>query len=151
MQRLNPNKADALSVVAALMVRPELQSAINRIETLQHLVVAYSNGKDLVTDELLDRLINRWLRNEIANSEEQPADAFVVNVATPRGNRRLLTGDWEAADYWVRTLLAVIEPMPDDEHSREIKSNFLGLLAISEEIIGKIGLDRNIPSTQRDS
>ena len=139
-------KYDAKSAVAqlgALLTVPELQANTVRLETLVHLAVAHCHGCSRPGVTQIDEWLNNHLGNTgIARLEDPAEDVFVTNVGTPEGNRRIFSGIWHSNDYFVQI---VIDTLCDSKAPRECRTLLVpafALLALSDCIAERVGLQR---------
>src|SRR6476620_1851012 len=79
--------------------------------------------------------------------EDPPEDVFVSNVITPNGNFRIFEGTWESSDFYLQTILSVVETLPDNDASRQLRREVLAILKLSEEVAARRGLARFSPGS----
>jgi len=126
---------DPIEVAATfggLLTMPELQSNCVRLEVLAHLAVAYCQGhKKPPTKE-----VSRWFfefGSSTAGRMEDPAeDVFVSNIASSRGNFRVIDGIWESAGFYLQRIINVVEGMPAGGDYDTLRSHVYTLLALSD-------------------
>lgn len=115
-----------------LLTTPQLQSNCIRLEVLAHLAVAYSGGRKKPNSNDISRWFSR-LGDEMAGRLEDPAeDMFVSNIATPRGNFRVLEGVWESAGFYLQRLVNVVEGMPVGGGYALIRNRIYAMLKLSD-------------------
>ena len=98
--------ASCAAAVGGLLTVPRFAPYRIRLETLAHLVVAYSRGERALSRKRARRWLGRILgESHAARMEDPPEDVFVSNVHTTRGNYRLFPGGWESAHSILQQLL----------------------------------------------
>jgi hypothetical protein len=125
---------DVAATFGGLLTVPELQSNCIRLETLAHLALAFCRGrkKPHSTD------ISRWyseIGEDWAGRMEDPAeDMFVSNIATSRGNFRVLGGVWESAGFYLQRIVNVVEGMPQGRGYDRLGDSIYALLRLSDVV-----------------
>jgi len=144
LKSFHPFRSAAL--VAGLLTQPSLQANTLRIELLIHLLVGFAakNRKPSRPQ------IAHWLNSELGSTvfammEDPPEDVFVSNVTTAAGNFRIFEGLWESSDFYLQRVLNVVEKLPDNENSRQLKREILAILKLSEEMAAQRRLARFSP------
>src|SRR6266540_1208715 len=139
LERFDPLTSAAL--VSGLLTEPSLQSNTVRIELLIHLLLAFGRGNRNPGE----REIARWINSELgatvfALMEDPPEDVFVSNVTTGEVNIRIFEGVWESSDFYLQRILNVVETLPDDDASRQLRREVFAILRLSEEMAVRRGL-----------
>jgi len=149
LERFDPLTSAAL--VAGLLTEPSLQANTLRIELLVHLLLAFAVGNRKVGRREIDRWINRELgATSFALMEDPPEDVFVSNATTPHGNLRIFEGTWESSDFYLQRLLNVVETLPNNGASRQLRREVYAILKLNEEMATRRGLARFSPGGGRD-
>jgi hypothetical protein len=134
---------ETAATFGGLLTVPELQSNCVRLETLAHLALAFCCGRT----KPQSRDVSRWFAefgHGMAGRLEDPAeDVFVSNIATPRGNFRILEGTWEASGFYLQRFVNVVEAMPQGSGYAEIRECIYALLKISNLVCERAHLTRN--------
>jgi hypothetical protein len=136
------------ALVAGLLTEPSLQANTLRIELLIHLLLAFAVGnRNAGRPEIV-----RWIDSELGTTvfalmEDPPEDVFVSNVITPNGNFRIFEGTWESSDFYLQTILNVVETLPDNNASRQLRREVLAILKVSEKVAARRGLARFSPGS----
>ena len=138
--------ASCAAAVGGLLTVPRLAPYGVRLETLAHLVVAYSRGHR----SLSRRRAGRWLGRVLADShaarmEDPPEDVFVSNVHTNRGNYRLFPGGWESAHANLQQLLDSMLQQSHPESWVTITEPVDSLLRLSDAMAERAGVERWTP------
>ena len=140
------NKYDpksAIPLIGSLLTIPELQANTIRLETLVHLAVAYCDGSESVPVPQIGRWLNNYLENSnIARLEDPSEDVFVGNVRTSKGNRRIFNGIWPSNDYFVQTILDIMDDPKVPREWRDLLRPVVSLLALSESVAERLSLRR---------
>jgi hypothetical protein len=125
---------------AGLLTAPELQANCYRLEYLVHLAIAYCEGKDKPTQDLVQRTF-KILGDGVCGMAEDPVeDVFVSLVNTPRGNFRVLEGIREGHGFHLQRILDVVERMPLKQPFLGIHHGVEALLKLSEAVAERAGL-----------
>lgn len=131
-----------LSVISGIATVPHFQANSYRIELLAQLVVACCKGKRIPTWQNVSHWLNRHVGDfDITRMEDPSEDTFVVNVITPIGDFRVLSGLWEAADS-ASTLLIETITLTSDVSQKSCLHSVIELLRLSDAMIDKAGLPR---------
>ena len=141
LKPFHPIKAVAL--IAGLLTLPMLQANTLRLEMLIHLILLHSLGKK----EPIAQHINLWLNKELGATsfvqlEDPVEDVFISNVITDRGNIRIFEGIWESSDFYLQRMMNIIQTLPDNPLTMQLKREVSGMLLLSEEIAGRRHLNR---------
>ena len=156
------SKLDTLSATSALLTIPRYSANTNRIETLVHLSVIHCNGSKKISQNLINDVLNNVMGNTfIAHNEDPAEDVFVSNILTKFGDYLVFNSIWQANDYFVQTIIDVIDKKPEFDVLQNVRGNINALLKISDEIANRAKLSRNcwalsepnenlkLPSTQK--
>jgi hypothetical protein len=131
-----------LSIIAGISTVPHFQANSYRIELLTHLIVACCSGRKIPAWQHVSHWLNRHVGDfEIVRMEDPSEDTFVVNVITPVGDFRVLTGLWEAADS-ATTLLIETLTITGDVSQKAWLEPAIALLRLSDSMIERAGLSR---------
>jgi len=131
------------ALVAGLLTEPSLQANTIRIELLVHLLLAFAAGHRKPGR----REIDHWINSDLATSvftlmEDPPEDVFVSNVGTPNGNFRIFEGVWESSDFYLQRILNVLETLPRNDVSRQLRREVFALLKLSDDTAERRGIGR---------
>ena len=156
------SKLDTLSAFASLLTIPCYSANTIRIEKLVQLSVVHCNGSKKVPQDLINDVVNVIMGNTfIAKSEVLTKDVFISNILTKFGDYRVFNSVLEANDYFIQTIIDVIDKKPEFDVLQNVSDNIYALLKISDEIANRAKLSRNcwelsepnenlkLPSTQK--
>jgi hypothetical protein len=130
------------STFAALLTVPDLQVNTLRIEALVHLALGLGQGRQVVSDKLINEAFTELGEGPLGRSEDPPEDVFIGAVRSDRGNYRLLDGMWEANSFHIQRFLDTIAVMPPDPKFDRVRRCVFALLSISEDLCKRVGLER---------
>ena len=100
-------------IVGGLMTLPSFHANSVRLELLAQLAAGACAGKKRPSHQHLGTWLNRQLGgSEVVLLEDPAEDVFVVNVTTPQGDFRALSGLWEEADHSTSLLLETLTQAP---------------------------------------
>lgn len=132
-----------VSFVAALLTEPSLHDHTLRIEALLHLALAHCAGKSSPRRSHIARWLNDYLgRTQLRLVEDPPEDAFVTNVVTARGNRRIFQGNWIGNDFWLQDILECLWANPETNHDPNLHEQIEALLFLSDALADRCELSR---------
>lgn len=141
LERFHP--ISSAGVAAGFLTNPQFHNATIRIEMLVHLLFVFGKGERVPKNEEIKDLFNNQLGQSSLKQMEDPVeDVFVSNVVNQKGNFRIFEGVWQSNDFYLQRLLNVIQTLPDDEPSTQLKKIVQALLTLSEEIARRCGLAR---------
>ena len=137
------HSAKSAALVAGLLVYPPLHANTLRLEMLVHMILAFAGG----TKKPKHRHIKSWLNAGLGSSklvylEDPIEDVFISNVTTEEGNTRIFEGNWESNDFYLQRILNIVNTLPDDRESRQLKREIRAILKLSEEIAARCSLGR---------
>jgi hypothetical protein len=133
----------SVALVAGLLTEPSLHANTIRIELVVHLLLAFAAGHRKPGRREIDRWINTDLATSVfALMEDPPEDVFVSNVGTPNGNLRIFEGVWESSDFYLQRILNVLETLPRNDVSRQLRREVFALLKLSEDTAARRGISR---------
>ena len=134
-------------VLAGLSTVPDFHANGIRLDWLQRLVLAHSEGKRKPPSAELSRALNVGLdRAKVLRLEDPNEDLFCDVVVTQRGNFRILAGQWEAASPYTQTLLEAFETLPPASAKTHALESVYSILRLSDEIAERASVDRDTPS-----
>jgi len=130
------------SVAAAggLLTVPELQANTVRLEAIAHLIVASSAGKKKPSKQDTARWF-RQVGQAFAHMEDAAEDVFVGRVHIDDRNYRVLEGLAEATCHHLQHMLTAVENMPDRGVYAALKQSCRAMLALSDLICARSGLE----------
>lgn len=134
--------SEAAAAFGVLLTVPELQSNCIRLEALAHLAVTHSKGNRIMTDDFVRQGFSTLGKTHCARMEDPAEDVFVSNIATPRGNFRVLEGVWESAGFHLQRVVNLIEEMPKDSSYDIFRDPVYALLKLSDAVCERAGLIR---------
>lgn len=130
---------------SALQLLPELQHHSIRLQILSSLSFLFCEGKSRLKATAFNKIFKMAGRSLVATLEDPPEDAFCSSVCTTRGQFLLLEATDEGAGFFSQRLINVVEGMPDNEHyEKNIKGPLFALLKLSDAVLKRAGLERNI-------
>jgi hypothetical protein len=134
-------------VLSGLSTVPDFHANGIRLDWLQRLVLAHSEGKRKPPSAELSRALNAGLdRAKVLRLEDPNEDLFCDVVVTQRGNFRILPGQWEAASPYTQTLLAAFESLPRASAKAPVLESVYSILRLSDEIAERASVGRDTPS-----
>jgi len=141
------DRSSILKLCSGLLTIPELSANSVRLETLVHLALIYSRGKKVPTRTLLRNILNVEMRNSMISMMEDPIeDVFVSNIQTNGGDCLVFNGLWEGNDYFIQTLIDLVDKSPVPEAMEKAKGCCIALINLSNEIAKRCNLSRNVSS-----
>ena len=136
------SRSKAVAALSGLLLDPEFQSSSVRLEALVHASLANSRGRQSPSHSQLSASFN-LLRNTQFGLQEDPAeDVMVANVIFQGNNYRVPTGLWESAGFYLQRILDVVDSMPDDRGFDELRTSVVAILALSDQVCERAGLER---------
>ena len=134
------------SLVSGLLTQPSLHANTIRIEMLVHILFSFATGK---REPKVHEII-KWLNTDLgstmlARMEDPIEDVFISNVTSEMGNTRIFEGIWESSDFYLQRVLNIINTLPEDENTNQLKREVQAILRLSEEIATRRGLPRFYP------
>ena len=140
----NFDKQELISISASLLTLPRLSANAVRLETLVHLAVAHCRGTARVTRALLTDVLNDEMGGSAISILEDPIeDVFVSGIQTELGERRIFNSVWEANDYFVQTLIDLVDRYEVPDVLKQVRRETIALLTLSEEVALRAELPRN--------
>jgi hypothetical protein len=133
---------ETAAVFAGLLTIPDLQSNCIRLEGLIHIALAYCSGTKKPKASDVTRWFAEFGKGWLGQVEDPAEDVFVSNIATPRGNFRVLEGVWEGAGFYTQRIVNAAEGMPAGGGYDELRENIYALLALSDFLCERAGLAR---------
>lgn len=132
-------------LLAGLLTRPECHANTLRLETMVNLAVALCAGEQRPTQADLATWLNGHLEPSHLHFGEDPIeDVFISNIVNETGNHRIFEGIWETNDYWLQCLLRVLPGLPKKSEYQGMARSVGALLDLSEAVVARNGLARNI-------
>ena len=146
-----------IACVGGLLTMPEWQASTLRLEVLQHLIVASSQGRK----KAAARDLKTWLSelgDGLAGRLEDPSeDVFAARVHTSSRDYLVFEGIYEASAFHLQRFLNILEAMPTHDPYAGIRRAVCALLSISNEVahranvsafaVGQTEPLRDIPTT----
>lgn len=132
-------KASA-AAAGGLLTVPELQANTVRLEAICHLIVASAAGKKKPNKQD----VARWFKQVgqvFAHMEDAAEDVFVARVHMEGRNYRVLEGLAEANGHHLQHMLTAVENMPDHSVYGALKQSCRAMLALSDLVCVRAGLD----------
>jgi hypothetical protein len=144
LAKLNPfDPIEVAASFAGLLTAPELQSNCIRLETLVHLALVCCRGHKKPRSSEIAVWFTEFGDTTPGRMEDPAEDVFVSNIATPRGNFRILEGVWESAAFYLERIVNVAEGMPKSGGYERLRDSIYALLALSDAVCNRAGLTRN--------
>jgi hypothetical protein len=141
IERYHPVKS--ASFVAGLLTDPSFHANALRIELLIHLLMAFAEGtkRPSIGD------LNSWLNSDLgstafAHMEDPVEDVFITSVITKDGNIRIFEGVWESSDFYLQRLLNIIDTLPENQDTNQLRRHVRAVLLLSEQIACRLQLER---------
>jgi hypothetical protein len=135
------------SILAGLLTEPALHANGIRLDWLQRLVLAKSDGRRKPDAVAFGRALNAGLdRAGVLRLEDPNEDLFCDLIATERGSFRILPGQWEAAGPYTETLLSAFHTLPESQLKHDALDSVYALLTLSDALAERAGVDRFSPS-----
>lgn len=130
------------SVAAAggLLTVPKLQANTVRLEAICHLIVASAAGKKKPNNQDAARWFKQ-VGQVFAHMEDAAEDVFVARVHMDGRNYRVLEGLAEANGHHLQHMLTAVENMPDHSVYGALKQSCRAVLALSDLVCVRAGLD----------
>ncbi|MEQ1852216.1 MAG: hypothetical protein ABMA01_11560 [Chthoniobacteraceae bacterium] len=137
------DRNQVVTVAAALLTEPSLQTHTLRLEALLHLALVHCRGDSATSRAIVARWLNDYLgKADLRPAEDPPEDAFVTNVVTAEGNRRIFQGNWIGNDFWLQEILDCVGTMPKTGPYARLRRELDALLLLSETLAARCGLPR---------
>jgi len=130
----------SIAAVGGLLTVPALQANAVRLEATAHLIVANAFGKKKPNKQDAARWFKR-VGQAFARMEDAAEDVFVARVHMEGRNYRVLEGLAEANGHYLQHMLTAVENMPDHSVYGALKQSCRGMLALSDVICARAGLD----------
>ncbi len=137
---------------SALQLLPELQHHSIRLQILSSLSFLFCEGKNRLKTTAFNKVFKMAGRSIAATLEDPPEDAFCSSVCTTRGQFLLLEATDEGAGFFSQRLINVVEGMPEnDQFEKNIKGPVFALLKLSDTVLKRAGLVRNMEGSRSKS
>lgn len=137
------SRSKAVAALSGLLLDPEFQSSCVRLEALVHASLATSTGRQSPSLSQLSASFNLLRRTQFGLKEDPAEDVMVANVIFRGINYRVPTGLWESAGFFLQRTLDVVDSMPDDRGFDELRTSVVAILALSDRVCERAGLERN--------
>ena len=132
-----------VTMLAGLLTVPTLQANTIRLETLIHLASAHCKGRSRPNRNVIDKWLNkRFGSTRIPALEDPVEDVFIANVGTPKGNFLLFQSQWESSDYFVQTVIDILNGSAVPHECQRLLVPVFALLALSDCIAKRLRLQR---------
>jgi hypothetical protein len=133
---------EVASTFGGLLTVPELQSNCVRLETLAHLALGVCCGQKRPQPTDISRWFSEFGKGIAGRLEDPAEDVFVSNIATPRGNFRVLEGIWESSGFYLQRIVNVVETMPPGGVYAKLREAVYALLGLSDLVCDRAHLTR---------
>ena len=138
------DKASLLKISSGMLTLPGLSANSVRLETLVHLSLIYAQGKKVPTRTLFKSVLNDLMESSMIASMEDPIeDVFVSNIQTSFGDCLVFNGLWEGNDYFIQSLIDLVDRSPVPDVMKKAKDCCVALIRLSNEIALRANLTRN--------
>jgi hypothetical protein len=133
-----------LEISSGLLTAPSLAANSVRLETLVHLSLIHAQGSKVPTRKLFNSVLNEAMGSSMMAMMEDPVeDVFVSNVHTSFGDCLIFNGLWEGNDYFIQSLVDLVDRSSVPEVMQEAKKCCIALVRLSNEIAIRANLTRN--------
>jgi len=129
-----------IAAVGGLLTVPALQANTVRLEATAHLAVSNAAGRK--KPHLQDAA--RWFKQVgqvFSRMEDAAEDVFVARVHMEGQNYRIFEGLAEANGHYLQHVLIAVENMPDQGAYAALKQSCRAMLALSDLVCARAGLD----------
>lgn len=127
---------------SGLLTIPELQGNTCRLEALVHCALAFGKGQRKPSKSTIAFWFREMSRGPCGRFEDPPEDVFTSVITSSRGNFRILEGMWESAAFYLQRVVNIVESMPQIEPFVSIRESVFALLAVSDLVCQRAGLER---------
>ena len=132
-----------VTMLAGLLTVPTLQANTIRLETLIHLASAHCKGRSRPNRNVIAKWLNkRFGSTRIPALEDPVEDVFIANVGTPKGNFLLFQSQWESSDYFVQTVIDILNGSAVPHECQRLLVPVFALLTLSDCIAKRLRLQR---------
>jgi hypothetical protein len=132
-----------VSVLAGLLTEPALYANNIRLDWLQRIVFAKSNGHRKPKPNELARALNLGLGKARVNLLEDPIeDLFCDLIVSRKGNFHIFTGNWETPGPYTQTLLDAFEALPPAPQKDAALKSVFSILRLSDELAQRANVHR---------
>lgn len=137
------SRSKATAAWSGLLLDPEFQSSCGRLEALVNASLATSTGRHSPSISQLAACFNLLGRTQFGLDEDPAEDVLVANVIFQGRNYRVPTGLWESVGFLLQRTLDVVDSMPEDQRFSGLRTSIVAMLALSDRICERAGLERN--------
>lgn len=130
----------SIAAAGGLLTVPELQANTVRLEAIARLVVASAGGKKKPKKQDAARWFKQ-VGQAFAGMEDAAEDVFVSRVHMGGRNYCLFEGLAEANGHYMQHMLRAVENMPERGVYAELKQSCRAMLALSDLICARSGLE----------
>lgn len=142
LNRFDPSKL--VPYVGGLITCPEWQASTLRLEVLQHLIVAASQGTKTPKPTNLKSWLTE-LGEGIAGRMEDPSeDVFVSRIILPDRDCLIFEGTYEASAFYLQRFLNVLGRMPPHDPFAGLRRSADSLLCLSHAVALRSGVQAHM-------
>ncbi len=139
------NKLRAVAALAGLQTDPAFQGNTIRLCWATRLVLALSDGEQIIARAPLTQLLNADMKKgDVTRLEDPIEDFFVAPLATSRGEFRIFTGSWQNAQFHTDCMLQAFEQLSDAPPKQTALNHVYALLQLSDAIVERAKLERRM-------
>lgn len=138
------DRDSVVSILSGMLLLPELQANVVRLEVLVQLAIAHCKGTARPTPAQVAAWFNQMDDGSCGLIEDPSETVFIQNIHGPFGNLRIVNGPDVDSGPSVQLFIEALGSIPPSHALVEMRRSVLALLEVSELVIGRAGLDRNI-------
>lgn len=129
--------------IVGLQTDPAFQANAIRFEWLTRLALICCRGTRRPSLADLNHLLNAGLAaSRIPLLEDPIEDVLIEPICTQRGTFLIFTGTWEKAGFCTETVLGAFSMLPKGEPREQALNHAYALLALSDALVRRAGLQR---------
>ncbi len=141
---------ETVALLAGLLTVPQLQSVCLRLESLVALALEHCHGRKRATIRDAERWFSALTESRRAVVQDPPEDVFVSLVYDERDDYRIIEGTWEGSAFYTQLVTEVVRTMPDERNLGQVKRSVRALLALSDIVCSRAGLERYLVGSDED-
>ncbi|MCY4542933.1 MAG: hypothetical protein OXB95_11185 [Rhodobacteraceae bacterium] len=133
--------AALIPIVGGLLTMPEFHASSLQVEALQHFAVKYAKGKRRPPNRLLARWLNELERSGLGRVEVPSENLVVSRVSGSARDYLVFGGRHQYSAFHLQRFVNVLNNMPSSLHFGDLKRSAEGLLALSDEVVRRSGVE----------